>query len=938
MKRWLRQWLLFPFAIAIACTASAGAGWQRDWNETGPAFSLHPGDRFQLAGAAGGSALVGSTDGYDYRLSQIGGDGSIAWSFAVPLSEWTPADIVPEQDGAALLMFTGLNYASVARVGAAGALQWSSALQGEYFAVGGDRVVARTRYTEESAVVTAVDRYSGQWLWQVRIPGLRSHGPARRPLAVDSDGNTYIAGPGDGAQSLLAKLGPQGNLLWLRPIMSPGAVFAHEGRVYVSHVGGLEALDPADGQKLWRKEGCGAWDAELFFIAGDPLCVSNMELSRVAAASGTEVWRHGYTGNVLGVFGDDVYTGSDPTSFPVASGVLARMAGSDGEPLWQRLVPFELRGRTWQVSDQLIGIAGPGRTDGSQALHRYRISDGSLFDDRAFADVPRGVQLPSGIRDDMDLFVLAQMPWKALPTRVRRLAADSGDVLWENAAPPRRSTSGVALTPERLLLAEETDLGDALVRSLDRASGQVRWERSIVQAPVISSSMKPPRIIGLADNDALVSYGYRDSNSASLTRVQELRRLDDADGQLLWTQQIASWSSPSMGSYWAEPFLLGIDDDALLWPTWSVEGPVSMSAQRRSGSDGALVFSAAATPSTLMVRLSVAADAVFALVSVNQGSLRLTKYSAASGELLWQFDYPTAAWPDAIALDLLPLADGDVLLLVQFYNAMAAEKGQATHLLRIKNDGSGLRYAYRTPMQGKTRDLITRIVLAGDGEALLRRLLHQDRRSIEFLQRFDLEQARVLGSQALQLRGVEPFAARSDWNGSFTPHAGGILISGTALQSPLPPTRRDALLDTAVAQRGDLALHIPAFPAGINEGDSVPFTVGVSYTGDAAITDATLMVELPWQGGESGLSCAGAGISRCALQLRHGQLVARFDAAPGAQLELRGTLRRLAVPALGKSALRAVVHAPIGLLEGNIYNNLRNIPVDGPIFADGFDP
>jgi hypothetical protein len=85
------------------------------------------------------------------------------------------------------------------------------------------------------------------------------------------------------------------------------------------------------------------------------------------------------------------------------------------------------------------------------------------------------------------------------------------------------------------------------------------------------------------------------------------------------------------------------------------------------------------------------------------------------------------------------------------------------------------------------------------------------------------------------------------------------------------------------------------------------------------------------------LSCGGAGIGRCDLQVRHGQIVAQFDAAPGAQLYLRGTVRRLAAPTLEKSVLRAMVHAPIGLLEGNVHNNFRTVAVDEPIFADGFN-
>ena len=47
-------------------------------------------------------------------------------------------------------------------------------------------------------------------------------------------------------------------------------------------------------------------------------------------------------------------------------------------------------------------------------------------------------------------------------------------------------------------------------------------------------------------------------------------------------------------------------------------------------------------------------------------------------------------------------------------------------------------------------------------------------------------------------------------------------------------------------------------------------------------------------------------------------------------------MRRLAAPVLDKSVLRAMVHAPIGLEETEIYNNFGSVAVDGPIFADGF--
>ncbi|HWU51176.1 MAG TPA: PQQ-binding-like beta-propeller repeat protein, partial [Tahibacter sp.] len=731
-----------------------------------------------MTGAADGSALIGHSESYDYRLSRVDGAARVTWHVALSPGEWTPSGIVSEPDGAALVMFTGPSYATVARFDASGVLRWSSALQGARFAVGADRIAAVLVLPDAATIVTAIDRNSGQSLWQRRIPGLYGRWFAPSTPAVDSDGNLYVGGNGSSNEPLLAKLDRQGAVVWLRSVATTGKVVVRDGRIYLSGTNILQVLGADAGQALWSKDGCVSDDSELSFVAADPVCATGVDVSRLAATSGAEVWRSAVAGEVLGVFGGDVYMGSDPVSFPAADAVVQRVSGSSGASLWQRSLAFPVRGRLWRVSDSLVGVIGPGPVPNTVALHRYRVQDGGLSDIRGFADVPRGVLDAGEIRGGADLFVLGQAPWKPLPSRVRRLSADSGSVLWENAATQRDTYPGIALTPNRLLLAEETEAGDALVRNLDRVTGQLRWERSIAQAPVYSSYNKPPRVLGLGDDDALVSFGYGNPNGPSVSRrVQELQRIDDPSGQTLWKQQIAEWSDPSFVTRWAEPALLGVGEDALLWPAAGVTGPLTMDLQRRAGSDGAPGFSVAAAPVSEFVRLSVAADAVFALTYADQTTLRLVKRSASSGQLLWQFDYPAAPWRYSQFVDMLPLADGDVVVLVLLYQPTAAA-GQSTHLLRVKGDGSGLRYAYRTPWQRKVRDSIDRIVLDTDGNALLRRSLYRDQRGIYFLQRFDLAQGRVTGSQALALCGVDPFVSRTAWGNTFEPHGDGLLISG----------------------------------------------------------------------------------------------------------------------------------------------------------------
>lgn len=75
-KQRLRRWPSILLALVYAATASAG--WQQDWNETGPPFAAGVHDSLHLAGAADGSALIGFSAGDEYRLSRVRGDASIA--------------------------------------------------------------------------------------------------------------------------------------------------------------------------------------------------------------------------------------------------------------------------------------------------------------------------------------------------------------------------------------------------------------------------------------------------------------------------------------------------------------------------------------------------------------------------------------------------------------------------------------------------------------------------------------------------------------------------------------------------------------------------------------------------------------------------------------------------------------------------------------------
>lgn len=926
--------------LALVWAGQAGAGWQQDWSETGPAFDTGPYDYLRTYGHDDGSALVSFATGGEHRLSRLRADGSVDWHALMPQGEWRPVDASYEPDGAALVLFTGYSYGAVARYDTAGTLAWSSGVQGTRFAVGGDLVAASLPQGSD-AVVTGIDRYSGQLRWQVRVAGYGGGAGREVPLAIDAEGNTYVALDTDTTgNARLAKLNAHGALQWNQPVVGiqKQALAVRNGRVFLGGSSSVQSFAAADGSLQWYNGECGIIEAPLHFVGDDPLCGVAANLRRLRSSNGSELWRRTSTDyeKVLGVLGGDVYLSTDLTTWPDLPGTsrLRRLAGGSGVEQWQITLPYVARLRAWQVSDSLFGALAAGDVPGSVALHRYRIADGSLFDKRHLPPVTRGALTTGQLHDGSDLFVLSQRRWDPLPARASRLAADSGSVIWENAATQSQAYPGMAATPNRLLLAEQATTGDARVRSIDRTSGQQRWEQIIAPRGHYLAMGKAPRLLGLDDGDAIVSYGYGPSDGGS-RRVQELQRLDDEAGQVLWKKLITEWQDGSSAMYGVEPPLLGIGQDALLWPAGGLAGPY-FDLQRRAGLDGAIAFSTDAGLLSQKVRRSVAGDAVFAVGQPGSTTLRLVKHSASTGERLWQFDYAVSSWPAMKILEVLPLADNDVVVLLQLYQT--GEAGvQTTRLLRVKNDGSGLRYAYRTTGPSLLRDDIERLVLAPNGDALLLRRLYDGRRGLDFVQRFDLAQGRLLGSQALSPRGVDPFLHYTAWGDLFEPHGEGLLISGIALRAPQPLLSRHALLDIAVARHGDLALQLPAIPASTVVGDTLPFAATVSYEGDAAIADATLLLELPWQGGESGLLCAGPGISRCELTQRHGQIIARFDAAPGARLSLSGQLRVLHAPARDKIVLRGLVYAPVDLQESDFLNNFQHVGTEGLIFADGFD-
>ena len=915
-------------AAWLPLQATAATPWQRDWDYQGGLFDRSGYIAWDSMRATDtGETVMFLPQPDNVSATRLREDGSLNWRTSLSTPDWAAVrDVMASAQGGATLLYRTSAGSQVAQLASDGRPVWNVSVPADkVVSVGSNLVVIGC--ADGRPYVTALDQGSGTVDWQraLSTQAVMCHSdqsPWQVAIAAGGASETYVThrGPSQFSPAVLKRLDPAGNVVWSvsHPFSEKAALHYRGGKVYVSDGQALWAFRAVDGELLWRRS---CLDGEAFFVRGDPVCRSDSSsFVRLRADTGETMWtRYVSGGRMLGSDESDLYY--------MVGAEWQRWSGASGETRWQAPYPAEMAYRPLLLGNatgSAVAIADDAIGDGFR-LNRYLLSNGSLLSSSALPKVTRAASGGQQLSDGGDVFVASATNLR--DTRVRRLSADSGNILWENGA-TGFVLGDLAATPASLALAESNQ-NASQVRSLDRSSGTEQWTHAV---PVGDRYGTASRIFGTAGGDLL---GLSERNGMN-TVQHEVWRLDATDGSEAWRRTLAQSDETSLPEYLA---VAALQDD-LVVAEYGPDDALQIPPQRIDAATGVARWSGATSERTIELAVSPARDAVFSIGSELSGTgLTLTKRDAANGEVVWQFVYQQMPGYLHVA-DLVPLADGDVLvaLTAAIANGNGGDDSTSARLLRIKADGSGLRYERNGPaFQPGWLDSASRLRLDDSGTAVwMLRNRHNGPLSAVFLERFDLASGRSLGAQFYSVNGTHPLFPTTAWDSDFTPYQGKILAGGVALRAPQVATRRDALRDFSIGQRGDLRLSIAPLPPNFAAGALLDVDVRVDYSGDTAIAGASLIVDSPWHGTHSYLACSGSGISNCSLDTRYGQWVLRFDAAPGAQLQLSGRVRALAWPQAAAAQLRGVVFGPESLLESDSSNNTVSSLRPDLLFADGF--
>jgi hypothetical protein len=925
-------------AAGMAGASAASTVWQRDWEDTG---ALVESDSFGY-----GALLRPSTNGEfvfvqsresDVAAVRVRADGSLRWQSAAGYGAFSTAtDAIVFDDGSAAQLQSGSSNGYLARLGTDGQPVWGMALPANRLASAGSAIVASGCYGG-TVVATGLDANNGTVRWQRIVQGGLSPCPTVS-LAGAASGESYL-GYYVGNTFMLLRLDAQGQMVWSANSTQSGSVAlaASGSNVYTLGTNTLTAFGAADGVSLWQSV---CINPRLYFVDGDPVCATGVaQAKRLAAASGSQVWaRTASGGTILGVFDGDVYYG--------ANGTWQRWAGASGAGQWQ--VPLanlaQEHNRVWSAGTGFVAfLSTPTGVPNDIVLKRYRLSDGAEIGSTALPTIARGVVDQGRVRDGTDLFVRGLATASAQPERLRRLDADTGVVNWERSSARGAPASTFATTASTLYLAERY-AGVAQLRALDRADGATRWTEDLAYSGGNWSTSLSPRLFGHGSGDVIAFTGQGVRSASSFDTYSETQlawRFAALDGASVWERTLSDRLVPATVLDVDPPTAMALGDDVIVAPWLSVSPAPPM--QRLDSANGQATWSQTTADTALALAAAHGEDAFFSVTGgLTAGSaVTVNKRSAATGATLWSLPIQQPAGRSFAVRALVALSDGDVVLAG---NSVIGAPGAASaitsaRVLRISADGSGLRYYWAASSDASLpTDSLVDFTVDAAGRGWFYRLQHDRRIGLAFLVRFDVQQGRQLGAQAYRPSFVTPLMRNENWNYELMPYRDDQMIdSGFIARAPQPSARRDALRDYAIVQRGDLALSIGSLPATFAPGTQLPLSVRVNYDGDAPLAGVTLILDPPWHGTTGNLTCGGSGVSLCSVDATRGQIVVRFDAAPGARMTLSGQIRALSWPVAAAAVPRGVVYAPEGLLESDTLNNFRAVSATAPIFKDGFE-
>jgi hypothetical protein len=780
-------------------------------------------------------------------------------------------------------------------------------------------------YVTSCKAVASLDLDTGATQWSVDRSNAKS---CSAGLGTDTSGNVYLLSQADVATPAPIQLSrfdaagaPQWDISIPPPASNLSAQFlgVADGRVYIQQGSAVAAYDAASGSSLWSRDQMGG-----LFVAGSPgspIVSGDGGLSRLDPVDGHTDWTGTYFDmNARAVQGDDVYF--------CAYGVVRKFNATTGAFGWSSTAPFfsspcfalmvdsaSVLAESVDLSTGVIRIDAIDTASGiATSTAQAAATQQGLVDYDSFVDAGHIVQ--------------AGKVLNTTAYRLRSLDATTGAVDWDVAFNPPLPGWGPALAHSPDSANGTGYASDYWIGSFARSDGSLCWskvENEYAFGYEISTEWaSSPQ----TDSQGNVFFSRSESGACYLGNPQEcysstLMKLAATDGSVLWHfDDVNDNDTYSDGIYSVAPPFTLIGDDVLVAGNFS-GSLAGQNIVRLSGSDGSVMWSAAPFASAGSDNVAVNPDGTITLTNGTSRALL-----QGSGAVLW-VDHPTLPCAGAcMFFGGAQLADGTQLDAGTDYDAGYANNGWVISQPLTK-DASARKVPVNSDKPSDVRSWPLQVIVDDAAVWITGSMRQQPHTYLYYLAKLDPVTLSVSDQQVLSTNQADVFAPGSNFSMLAAPANDVLSASVNLWGDGLPTASGAASFDTTITARGDLAIALSA----ADGPDASTFQATVTYTGNAPVAGARLVI---WHQGVYDarlLTCMTAGASNCALSDHSGYVEATFDIQPGGSIALTG-----AYPLSKESStLYGAVYGPASLAEPTLGNNFRSAPIGDRLFRSGFE-
>ena len=723
----------------------------------------------------------------------------------------------------------------------------------------------------------------------------------------------------------------------------------------------LRKFNPNTGETLWTYVGAGGGEGVVrqFGVLDGVVLIqlytaNAASIQRIDPTTGALLWSCTQTRlvNTAAAAGNDLVIGGAVDSGIVFSNARGYLEGIDlttGVARWTAILAApqggvsKLSGLAIQGNQAVAIGAGCSPVVGSNScnatLWRYDRASGAPIEAAAAVRVRLGNN-NAGIVDSspvQPIIATLEMGQGGAQLRVRRLAGSDGTPTLDIVSPIEMSRPGrlpeyarVIPTGDGHLAALVTNFyraaltSDAVVMKINGTNGAVLWRRSLFD---FSQGQQDVDIIQItSDSTGGVFFDVAHEYHQSGQRSESITKLASATGDVAWEVPVPN----NYLSIFHSGIVEMIGDDVLVYSDPSLPGGAGW--QRRRGSDGSVVWSAASLP----VFPNVVGDAAIYGTSFTGNTLTVARIDPQTGSTVCSGTFVSTN-DDSLSNGAVPLqaSDGDI------YIAARRKTGTVFKSILLKFSGStcNLVWANRvdattSPFAQFTPRFVNNGVFYFSG-----RPSSYDAISANFLTAVSSIDGSLIGSQLLYQGGWQDPSSTRASGSPIGLDATGELILTAASREPGQPTRtvveKRASPASAVTGSINISASMVAAPTPASAG--FDFVINVVNDGATTAPNVRTLANFGVDVRLDNVTCSLAGVS-CQASVVGSTVRSISNVAAGTTLTLTG---RAGVPAASTSqiSLTGSALSPYGFAEINLADNILAVmaPFRDQIFRNGVE-